>query len=320
MATLLPTRRSVVAILPLVAAASALSPLSARADAPVLNFLGVGDWGRHGGFHQRQVALQLGLAAQETNSRFVAALGDNFYENGVRSTDDPQWRTSFEDVYTAASLQTPWYPVLGNHDHRGAPQAQVDYTLRSRRWRMPSRYYKVEGATLGASHADLFFLDTTPLVERHRGWSRDDEQAANGQGATDQLAWLDAALGASRAPWKLVFGHHTIYSGGSLHGNTAELVRDLKPLLERHGVQVYINGHEHDLQHIQVGAVDYVCTGAGSEVRPTGRIAGTRFSLSRSGFAVFRLSPENLELEFRDFQGASVYRTSLARERVARAA
>lgn len=91
----------------------------------------------------------------------------------------------------------------------------------------------------------------------------------------------------------------------------------MKPLLEKHGVQAYINGHEHDLQHIRVGGVDYITTGAGSEVRPTGKIDGTLFALSRSGFATFKLDRTALRLGFRDYTGASVYAAAIERERQA---
>lgn len=135
-----------------------------------------------------------------------------------------------------------------------------------------------------------------------------------------QVAWLDAELGRSTAPWKLVFGHHTIYSGGSAHGNTRELIAQVKPLLEKHGVQAYINGHEHDLQHIRVGAVDYICTGAGSEVRPTGKIDGTLFALSRSGFATMKVDSDTLRLTFTDYTGNIVYASTVGREPTARTA
>ena len=32
------------------------------------------------------------------------ALGDNFYFDGVKSVDDPRFKTSFEDVFTLQSL------------------------------------------------------------------------------------------------------------------------------------------------------------------------------------------------------------------------
>lgn len=303
--------------LPLAAAAMAGATWARAAD-PVLGFVAVGDWGRDGASHQRDVAWQMGRAAEEIASRFTVSVGDNFYENGVQSAQDAQWKTSFEDIYTAPSLQTPWYVALGNHDYRGVPQAQIDYAAGNRRWRMPARYYKVTGVEIGAPNVDLFFIDSSPLVHSYRH-KIEGAIARNvaGQDVAAQLAWLDQELGRSRAPWKIVFGHHTIYSGGSEHGDTIELVAQVKPLLERHGVQAYVNGHEHDLQHIRVGEVDYICTGAGSEVRPTGRIAGTRFALSRSGFAAFKVGADSLDLEFRDYAGTSVYRTAIARARSA---
>jgi len=92
-----------------------------------------------------------------------------------------------------------------------------------------------------------------------------------------------------------------------------ELLEQVKPILERRGAQAYINGHEHDLQHIKVGSVNYITTGAGSEVRPTAAIPGTLFCLARSGFATFRVDRETLRLEFRDFEGARVYAASIPR-------
>ncbi|WP_068089460.1 purple acid phosphatase family protein [Novosphingobium rosa] len=304
------------------AAVAATLPLTkAAAAAPSLNFLVMGDWGREGVSHQRDVAGQMGRIAQSANARFVVAVGDNFYENGVASVQDPQWRSSYEDVYVAPSLQKPWHALLGNHDYKGTPQAQIDYTAHSSRWKMPARYYQLSGADYGMPAVDMFMLDTSPLVHSYRK-NVESVIAKNvaSQDVAAQLAWLDRGLAASRAPWKLVFGHHTIYSGGSTHGNTPELIEQVKPILERHGVQAYINGHDHDMQHIRVGAIDYICTGAGSEVRPVSPIDGTLFSLSRSGFSHLALSQDALALEFRDYTGAQVYAASIARERHARAA
>lgn len=253
----------------------------------------------------------MATAAEAAGSRFVISAGDNFYESGVQSVTDTQWKTSFEDVYTAPSLQTPWYTVLGNHDHRGSAQAQVDYSRVSPRWRMPSRYYAVSGAQHGAPHRDLFFLDTTALVAGYGPASPPALQRA----ATAQLDWLDAELGRSRAAWKLVVGHHPVHSGGSQHGDTPALLAKVKPLLETHGVQAYLNGHDHDLQHVRRGPVDYIGTGAGSAVRAVRPIEGTRFCVARPGFALFNLSAETLALEFRDFTGATIYRTALPRLR-----
>ncbi|MBX9796798.1 tartrate-resistant acid phosphatase type 5 family protein [Sphingomonas sp.] len=303
-------------------AAGAVAPLvPAQAAGKPLNFLVVGDWGRDGAEHQRDVAVQMGKTASASRARFVASVGDNFYDDGVDSITDPQWASSFERVYTDPSLQVPWFVTLGNHDYRGNPQAQLDYARVSKRWRLPARYYTVPGASLGLPEADFFFIDTSPMVNKYRDnvKSRIAQNVAQ-QDVRHQLAWLDAALSKSRAAWKIVMGHHTIRSGGSGHGDTPEMVAMVKPILERHGVQAYIAGHDHDLQHIVDNGVDYVLCGAGSEVRPVAQVAGTRFALARSGFGAFSLTRDTLALEFRDYLGASVYQAQIAREVRAKAA
>lgn len=207
-------RRSVLGGLAAAAASAPLMPLGA-ADRP-FTFLVVGDWGRNGAQHQRDVAEAMGRIAAESGARFVLSVGDNFYENGVRSADDPQWRTSFEAIYTAPSLQVPWFVALGNHDYKGNPQAQLDYAAKSARWKMPRRYYQLSGADLGAPELDLFVIDTSPLVHEYRE-KVDAPIAANvaTQDTNAQLAWLDRSLGASTAPIKIVAGHHTLRSEGA---------------------------------------------------------------------------------------------------------
>src|SRR5436190_4579364 len=93
-----------------------------------LAFLATGDWGMNGDHFQYQVATAMGPWAERIGSQFVVAVGDNFYDAGVQSVSDPHWKHSYEDVYAAASLQTPWYAILGNHDYGGSVQAQIDYS------------------------------------------------------------------------------------------------------------------------------------------------------------------------------------------------
>ncbi|HJV42159.1 tartrate-resistant acid phosphatase type 5 family protein [Caulobacter sp.] len=282
---------------------------TARAQGSALAFLALGDWGQQGGATQRQVAAAMGATALDHASRFVVSAGDNFYPAGVTSTADAQWRLSFEDVYTAPALQIPWFSALGNHDYRGDVQAQIDYSRLSDRWRMPNRYFKVEGAAFGAGFVDLFVIDTSPMVDG-RNYDEWLQQLARGRHPSHesarQLAWLDQALTNSTAAWKIVVGHHPVYSGG--HGDSPHLVERLAPMLEARGVQLYVNGHDHSLQHIRRGAVDYVCTGSGAEANDGLRsVQGTRYAASMPGFAAFRLTPDALAFEFRDQSGLIVY-------------
>jgi tartrate-resistant acid phosphatase type 5 len=276
-----------------------------------LQFLAVGDWGRNGRDHQRDVAAQMAQVAGSRRDRFVVSAGDNFYEDGVTSTEDPQWQTSFEHVYAASPLQVPWYCILGNHDYHGRPQAQLDYAKRHPRWQMPARYYTA-AETLANGHAVRFyFIDTSPFVTEYRVSPRMATEVG-GQDTEAQLRWLDRALEQSDAAWKIVVGHHPVYSGGE-HGTQAELVERLLPLLRKHKVPVYINGHDHDLQHLVRDGMHFFNTGAGSQVREPGAIEGTRFARGVPGFLAVSLSSERLHAEFYDFTGARLYQAAVQR-------
>jgi acid phosphatase len=278
--------------------------LAAEGELP---FLVVGDWGRYGGLKQRDIARQMGREAAAIGSRFVLSVGDNFYETGVASVDDPHFQASFEQVYDARSLQTPWYIALGNHDYKGNVEAQVAYSGKSTRWHMPARYFTQSRMLPDGEALDLFFLDTCPFVARYRG----TDVRIEGQDSRAQLAWLEAALAKSTARWKLAVGHHPVFSGGRDHGSTPELIRDVKPLLERFGVHAYFFGHDHDLQHIVVNGVSYIGCGAGSDSRPTSKIDGSRFAGDRPGFFSGRFSADALRFSFIDYSGETLYRAEV---------
>jgi len=300
------TRRQVIAGASALAAGLTLDVHAAPAAKALLI---IGDWGRDSAPHQHDVARQMNIAAGEVDCLGVIAVGDNFYEDGVQSVDDPKWRTSFEDVYTGAHLRPlPWYVALGNHDYGGVPQAQVDYTLKSDRWHMPERYFKVAGVM---PEVDLFIIDTNPLIPDNLTGNDPLNINARSQDGDAQLAWLDQELALSQAKYRIVAGHHTIFSGGSLHGDNPDLIARLLPILQRHNVSAYLNGHDHDLQHIVRDGLHFVCSGGGSEARPVSFVEGTRFCLSRSGFAILSVHNENLTLEFRDFRGKKQYHATL---------
>ena len=237
-----------------------------------MNFLAVGDWGERGSPPQRRVAAAMAAAAESQKSDFIISLGDNFYSKGVASVTDPHWQESFENVYAAASLQVPWYPILGNHDRNGEAMAQVAYSQLSNRWRMPGPYYWHGEPLSDGSRADFFFLDTSMIIEENSGI----HSIVPGDDADDQMAWLEQALGASTASWKIVVGHHPIFSGGP-HGGAPELLRLVKPLLDRHRVAVYLGGHDHNMQHVVKDNVHYVTCGTGATLRPARQVDGTVF-------------------------------------------
>ena len=54
------------------------------------------------------------------------------------------------------------------------------------------------------------------------------------------------------------------------HGSTLILEVEIKPLLEKYGAALYINGHDHNLQHLNDGStVEYLDCGAGQFEDPS---------------------------------------------------
>src|SRR5258708_2418480 len=133
-----------------------------------LRFLISGDWGRDGQFHQTDVATQMGLAAAARKCRLIISVGDNFYDKGVQTATDSQWKSSFEEIYTASSLAVPWYAILGNHDYKGRPGAQLDYAKTHPNWKMPARYFSAVEPLTQTENVAFSFLDMRPFVAASR--------------------------------------------------------------------------------------------------------------------------------------------------------
>ena len=74
-----------------------------------LSFLGTGEG--MGKITRRRWPATMGVVAKKFKAEFIVSTGDNFYPNGVKSTRDYNWIASFENIYTAHSLQTDWYVV-----------------------------------------------------------------------------------------------------------------------------------------------------------------------------------------------------------------
>jgi tartrate-resistant acid phosphatase type 5 len=279
-----------------------------------LNFLVVGDWGRQGDYHQSDVAKTMNDFSDQYDAKFIISTGDNFYVNGVRSIHDPLWQSSFEDVYRGIWLQKDWYVVLGNHDYHGSPQAEIDYTQISRRWNMPSRYFSVTQKIDKNDSALFLFIDSSPFLVSYQQKSSEYSDLAK-QDTLRQLRWIDSCLSTSKAQWKVVVGHHPVYSGDTEHGNTDELVVVLDPILKKYHAQFYVCGHAHDMQymHPSTGSVDYVVSGAGSQTRPTGHLDITKFSDDVSGFALFSFTADSAQVNFIDYNGNLLYTAKRAK-------
>jgi hypothetical protein len=271
-----------------------------------IRFFVLGDWGRQGDFGQQETADCMAEVAKTVKPNFVFTTGDNFYENGVADTEDILWELSYETVYHHKSLHIPWYAVLGNHDYMGNPEAQVEYTLKSKRWRMPARYYSLT-YLLGFSTEVLFlFIDTSALISSH--FLPDSKLNVKDQNTEKQYQWIAKQLKESRAAWKIVIGHHPLFSAGVVHGDNEELIARLKPIFDAYEVQAYFCGHDHDAQHLKpYGASHYFVTGAGSLMRDFGTGPHTIFASNLNSFIDVVMMEEFMKVRFVNSQGVVMH-------------
>ena len=284
-------------------------------DTSAFNYLVVGDWGRNGFFNQAEVADAMGEIGEPLRSRFTISTGDNFYTSGVTSTEDVKWERSYERIYTAPILQSRWYSTLGNHDWQGNVQAQIDYTDLSDRWYLPAQYYAEEMRMDDSTRVLFVFIDTTPLA-----YSPEYEERFDDSGDWDpegQLEWIEETLAGSDAPWKIVVGHHPVYVGSVRYNDNPLLIETLVPLFERYGVQAYIAGHDHNLQHHRPkgSTVDYFVSGAGSLLREVIETPNTLFALKVAGFMAFSMTRDVMEVHAYDEDSNLVYRADVPQRR-----
>jgi tartrate-resistant acid phosphatase type 5 len=273
-----------------------------------LNFIIVSDWGWNGYKHQQEVADQMAKTADSVNAKFIASCGDNFQVSGVASTQDPLWMINFENVYKGLSLQVDWYPVLGNHDYKGSPQAEIDYSKISRRWRLTDHYYSFAKKVNDSISVRFIFMDTPPLVSEYYKNPGEYPEITK-QDTAKEMKWLKEVLENSKEQWKLVFGHHPVYSASKTHGNTNEMIDRVKPLLEKYHAQFYFCGHDHDFQHLHEKGrnVEYIVTGTGGEPRPASTDELSVFSKSEPGFSVVSLKSDSLRICFVGSKGNIIY-------------
>lgn len=277
-----------------------------------INFLLLGDWGRGGAFHQKSVAYQMRDEAMKKSVDFVFSMGDNFYPSGVNSTDDAGWRESFENVYGFKSLNVPWYTVFGNHDYGGSIQAQLEYGKINKRWATKERYYSFEKSIPHSTQKVLFvFIDTNPFDHT---LSRSSHTDLAKQDTLAQMKWLQQLLASSTAHWKIMIGHHPLFTTGARKEQSPDIRNSFLPLITKYQVNAYFSGHEHDLQYQKPeGLTHYFVSGAGSAVRPLkSNETYTRFAASETGFMSVQLMQDTMHLQIINFKGRQLFTTDIA--------
>ncbi len=265
-----------------------------------VQFFTVGDQGLAGD-DQDAVAMAMSTRASATNGiEFVGTLGDNFYPpNSISSTDDEDWETVFHAPYRLDGLDVPFYVSLGNHDYDDNDVTSIlAYTDPGGTWNLPSEYYSFTYPASSTSPlVEYIVLDTYMIRNEWEGYE-------------EQLAWLQSTLENSTARWKVVAGHHLVYSYGA-HGGTSKIVEHVLPILKSAGADLYIAGHEHDKQYIDHPDDDivYMVNGAASRLRDTVQGEYSEFAASTLGFTSYTVTNNKMSIEFYDTDAQREFRS-----------
>jgi len=284
-------------------------------------FLLIGDWGRgpedpkrHAA--QQQVADAMGKATINNKPAAVICLGDNFYPDGASTVDSPLFDFAFEKVYTAPSLQVPFWVVLGNHDYHISAKGELDYAAQRKgtgRWTIDARYWSRTVEVAQGVKAKFIFLDTSPFIaEYSEGEEGTQMPEIRTQNASKQLVWLDKELAEPGIAWRIVCGHHPIWSGGD-HRDTVEMKKLVLPILQKHKVQLYASGHDHHAEVFVRDQLTTVISGNASETRTITETQGSLFRSKKLGFANLVLGSEKGELRMMDADGNVMFTQSITR-------
>lgn len=301
-----------------------------------------------GGFVPASGMYPVARAAQEVCARrgcnFGVLLGDNIYPDGATLgadgiSDARRFREMLDQPYGAFGAGTPdftLYALMGNHDwhiSRAATEAQLAYLRAHPAFTMPDLFYRavpkgqeglleifvVDTEMLLAGtpvHEDRLDAAGNPIADTPLEQPEPHVRAAT-PGERDMVGWLTAALRDSQARWKIVIGHHALWSSG---GSKYEKARALRGLLLDpicRYADAYVAGDDHLIEAYtddcsQVpgtrgGPVPMIVSGAGSKYRPQHTLFAARqaatnpqmtnlFSRGSTwGFAHFAIHGDTLE-------------------------
>lgn len=178
--------------------------------------------------------------AAAPDARFIIHAGDLV----DKASRDYEWAQWFKAVGFIHGM-VPAIPVAGNHEYFWPGVDPADSRrLLSILWRPQFKLPEVEGLpdTLRETVYNVRYSDDVEVFVLD---TQGGELAA-------QAAWLDRALAASTARWRVATFHHPIFSSGRERDNKER--RDaLLPVLRKHDVDLVLQGHDHTYARGAIG-------------------------------------------------------------------
>ncbi len=163
----------------------------------------------------------------DENGGVVFTAGDNAYDDG-----------------TARDYQNCYGPTWGRHLGRTRPApGNHDYNTSG-----AAPYYAYFGSNAGPAGLGYYSYDLA-------GWHvvSLNSNIAAGSGSP-QYEWLRADLASNRTACAAAYWHHPVFSSGE-HGNDS-VMRAIWRLLYDNGVEVIVNGHDHNYERFGLQNAD----------------------------------------------------------------
>lgn len=258
-----------------------------------VSFLTFGDWGSASN-SQKKVANSMKEFCLSNPCEFVLTLGDNFYNYGVQSVTDPLWTRAYKEIYDGLNL--PFYATLGNHDHYGNVQAQIDFTKVDRWWNMPGKYYSIKWP----KDAEIPVVEIFAIDSQTFGKDRDAQE------------WLRSSVGSSEATWKFLAMHHPMYN--PCPGDEEPKINKLLLPVVCDNIDLVISGHCHTFAHMETEEdgchIEQLIIGTGGlEVSPRYLDSETLISIQSFGFGWLHATREMLTFQMVNELGTIIYST-----------
>ncbi|MDO7085719.1 metallophosphoesterase [Pseudocolwellia sp. AS88] len=261
-------------------------------------------------------AAAVGLAMAEVcklrTCEFAIQLGDNIYPDGADANDGKDDQKRMDDLILkpllpllADNKDMMVYSALGNHDWKSSRKGvalQTEWMKNQPNFYLDEKgYYQYKVGEQG-NDVEFFVLDTNMLLSaqpiyevplnpdgsemeleqaklQKKGeleYAEPHENPVKGENLT-QLAWLKHGLENSTAKWKVVYGHHILWSIGGTKYSEGHVLRKLIMPTLCENADAYIAGHEHDLElltddcskygHSDKPPLPLIISGAASKMR-----------------------------------------------------
>ncbi|KGJ91206.1 PKD domain-containing protein [Colwellia psychrerythraea] len=188
--------------------------------------------------------------ANGKHTNFWMMLGDNAYPDGTIE----EYQNAVFNQYPKMLKQSTLWPAMGNHDNRtakvetgtGGYYDLFTMPTKGEAGGVPSNtegyfsfdYGNIHVISLNSSDEEHYDVDVTTNADGSITYS-----------GAPMAQWLEDDLASSNAEWLVVIFHHPVY-GKSGHDSDTEYnmvkMREVfNPILEKHGVDLVMMGHNH---------------------------------------------------------------------------